>query len=389
MQTKNNFSNYKNIKRDGEVTVIIAAYLRYDSLNITLQSVYNQTYKKWNVLIIADCCDDHFIKNVDLSDSRVRLVNLPKRCGNQYGPNSVGIHIAKSEYIAFLNHDDLWLSDHLETALNIMDNNSSDFFLGRAAFCHSKNQEKRYDHEGRLLFSEINKPEAIWRCITGPNMFFEPASSWVIKTQLAKNIGYWLSPNDVNNTPVMNWLSRAAKDKTKFCFSKDVTTLKFNLHHSAPKISLLKKIGYKLHLNKVNKIPAFNWLFGIIRIQSSSSPRYLNQESDLGMVEYYLHLHPNKIRNFIKIDINEAEKNELVTRKKLVKPIVMDNVEKQKIKKFEEFIKSGIKEEKTKKYSISSTKKFNSTIYLRTGEKISTFVSSETIINELHKLEII
>ncbi len=39
-----------NIKNDKEVTIIIAAYIRYDSLNIALQSVYNQTYKKWNVL---------------------------------------------------------------------------------------------------------------------------------------------------------------------------------------------------------------------------------------------------------------------------------------------------------------------------------------------------
>ena len=121
---KNISSDYSNLKNDKEVTIIIAAYLRYDSLNIALQSVYKQTYKKWNVLIIADCCDDQFLEKVDLSDSRVRLINLPLRCGNQYGPNSVGIHMATTEYIAFLNHDDLWLSDHLEIAIETMYNNS-------------------------------------------------------------------------------------------------------------------------------------------------------------------------------------------------------------------------------------------------------------------------
>ena len=113
------------IKNDGIVTVIIAAYNRAELLNITLQSVYKQTYKKWKVIIIADCSDKDFIDAVDLSNPKVKFINLPFRCGNQYGPNSVGIHIANTEYIAFLNHDDLWLSDHLEIAIKELKISSS------------------------------------------------------------------------------------------------------------------------------------------------------------------------------------------------------------------------------------------------------------------------
>ena len=105
---------------DNSVTIIIATYIRYEALNLSLQSVYSQTYTNWKVLIIADCCDAEFISNVDLSNEKVQLINLPQRCGNQYGPNSVGIHLAQSQYIAFLNHDDLWLSDHLEIAIKTM-----------------------------------------------------------------------------------------------------------------------------------------------------------------------------------------------------------------------------------------------------------------------------
>ena len=73
---------------DNSVTIIIATYIRYEALNLSLQSVYSQTYTNWKVLIIADCCDAEFISNVDLSNEKVQLINLPQRCGNQYGPNS-------------------------------------------------------------------------------------------------------------------------------------------------------------------------------------------------------------------------------------------------------------------------------------------------------------
>ena len=95
--------SYWKIRKDSVVTIIIAAYHRHCSLNIALKSIYRQTYPHWQVLVIADCCDKDFRDNVDLSDNRVRFINLPRRCGNQYGPNSVGIHLADSGYIAFLN----------------------------------------------------------------------------------------------------------------------------------------------------------------------------------------------------------------------------------------------------------------------------------------------
>ena len=105
-------SPYWKVKEDSVVTIIVATYLRHHALNIALKSIYQQTYPHWQVLVIADCCHESFEKNVDLSDNRVKFINLPKRCGNQYGPNSVGIHLADTEYIAFLNHDDVWVSDH-------------------------------------------------------------------------------------------------------------------------------------------------------------------------------------------------------------------------------------------------------------------------------------
>jgi len=72
-------SSYWKVKEDSVVTIIIAAYLRHEPLNIALKSIYQQTYPHWQVLVIADCCDKSFKDNIDLSDNRVKFINLPKR----------------------------------------------------------------------------------------------------------------------------------------------------------------------------------------------------------------------------------------------------------------------------------------------------------------------
>jgi glycosyltransferase involved in cell wall biosynthesis len=214
------------------ITVIISAYQRPAELNRTLRSVYRQSYTDWRVLIVADCCSVDYVAAVDLSHPRVEMLNLPLRCGNQYGPNSVGIHRATTPWIAFLNHDDLWLPDHLEIALDTLRAQQADLFLGKAAFCHSVGQERLVPEHGRLFFSETNQPDRIWRLVSGPNWVFEPASSWVVRTALAQQVGYWSRPDTLEITTVMDWLRRCCRAGANFCFSPLVSALKLNLHHA-------------------------------------------------------------------------------------------------------------------------------------------------------------
>jgi glycosyltransferase involved in cell wall biosynthesis len=215
--------------RDGKVTVVIATYMRADALRITLEALYRQTYSNWNALIIADCCSKDHLDQLQPLNKKVQYINLPVRCGQQYGPNSVGIYLADTEYIAFLNHDDIWLNDHLERAISSLNTERKNIYFGKAAFCHYQNQPAPPE---RLLFSEINRPEELWCSLKGPNHFFEPASSWVIKTKQAKAVGFWNSPDQVAHTPVMDWIMRlACNRKSKFAFGTEVTTLKFNMHH--------------------------------------------------------------------------------------------------------------------------------------------------------------
>jgi len=347
-------SSYWKVNKDSTVTIVIAAYLRHKPLNVALKSIYKQTYKQWQALVIADCCETTFKDNIDLSDERVKYINLPMRCGNQYGPNSVGIHLADTEYIAFLNHDDLWLSDHLETAINSLKENDADFFMGKAAFCHYRNQKVNSDEKGRLVFSEINRPETIWRCLTGPNSLFEPASSWVIKNELSKKIGYWNKPDSLLITPVMNWIQRGAKEKARFCYSNKPTTLKFNLH----------------------------------QVNNNDVPIYHISDPFIGLVEQFTSIDPETVRQFIAEDLKEALSRKLVSRKELREPFIITPAEKRLQDKYQDFVES-IKDNNQAANSNNNNNidaQWVSVITRRTGETFDQFVAPEIVIRELIKL---
>jgi hypothetical protein len=62
-------------------------------------------------------------------DSRIHWHNLDKNTGHQSGPNNLGLRLARSRYVAYLGHDDLWLPSHLDALLPALESG--------AAFAHT------------------------------------------------------------------------------------------------------------------------------------------------------------------------------------------------------------------------------------------------------------
>ncbi|MUK67976.1 glycosyltransferase family 2 protein [Aliivibrio fischeri] len=101
------------------VSVVIPVYNRANVINNTLNSVASQTYKNIEVIIVDDCSNDsHELKrkleNYDLNIKYIRHET------NLHGgaARNTGIDIAKGEYIAFLDSDDLWSVDKIEQCIN-------------------------------------------------------------------------------------------------------------------------------------------------------------------------------------------------------------------------------------------------------------------------------
>lgn len=212
------------------VTVVVATYGRPDALACALESVRRQTEQRWQVLVIGDCCGQAGNVVAGLDDPRIRFANLPARQGEQGPPNSVGMRLADTPLIALLNHDDLWLPDHLARALPAIKRRQLDMYSGSAAFAHYVVDVP--GDRSRPVFSERTPPRRTLSDVFASQAFaFEPASALVFTRELAMRIGPWRPAVDLHRTPYHDWLLRVWRAGAAFFTDPRITTLKFNTHN--------------------------------------------------------------------------------------------------------------------------------------------------------------
>lgn len=97
-----------------KISVVIPLYNKAHTIVHTLQTVINQTYKDFEVVIVNDGSTDDSVRviNENFHDSRINIINQ-ENGGVSVARNS-GIKAARGEWIAFLDADDEWLPDYLE-----------------------------------------------------------------------------------------------------------------------------------------------------------------------------------------------------------------------------------------------------------------------------------
>lgn len=96
------------------VSVIIPTYNRAHVLGRSIQSVLNQTYQDFELIVVDDGSSDNTEEVVrNFNDIRIKYIRHDKNRGVSAARNT-GIKAAQGEYIAFNDSDDEWLSHHLE-----------------------------------------------------------------------------------------------------------------------------------------------------------------------------------------------------------------------------------------------------------------------------------
>lgn len=100
------------------ISVIMPLYNNEKYVIEAIQSVINQTYKDWELIIINDASTDNSKEIVQRFlhkqlDSRIKFIDLENNKGVSFTRN-LGIKEAKGEYISFLDSDDLWDKEFLK-----------------------------------------------------------------------------------------------------------------------------------------------------------------------------------------------------------------------------------------------------------------------------------
>jgi glycosyltransferase involved in cell wall biosynthesis len=107
------------------VSVIVPTYKRVDLLRRTLKSLSEQSYSRFEVIVVNDAGPDvQEVVNSFKQMMEIKYLCHPFNRGLAAARNT-GIKAAKGKYIAYLDDDDIYYPNHLETLIQFLEN--SDF----------------------------------------------------------------------------------------------------------------------------------------------------------------------------------------------------------------------------------------------------------------------
>ncbi|WP_318641756.1 glycosyltransferase family 2 protein [Flavobacterium ardleyense] len=111
------------------VSIIMPAYNAEKYIEQAIQTIQNQTFTNWELLIVDDLSTDttvKIVKHACAKDRRISIQQLNQNSGTGVARNTA-LQKAQGRYIAFLDADDLWREDKLEKQLAFMQANNYPF----------------------------------------------------------------------------------------------------------------------------------------------------------------------------------------------------------------------------------------------------------------------
>jgi glycosyltransferase involved in cell wall biosynthesis len=102
------------------ISIIIPTYNRADLISKAIQSVIDQSYKNWELIVVDNYSDDNTKEVIEaFNDDRILMLFTP-RTGSVAASRNLGVSYSKGEWIAFLDSDDWWFPNKLECVHNVI-----------------------------------------------------------------------------------------------------------------------------------------------------------------------------------------------------------------------------------------------------------------------------
>ncbi|TAE31091.1 MAG: glycosyltransferase family 2 protein [Cytophagales bacterium] len=191
------------------ISIITSTYNRSNVLRYAIESVRQQTLTDWELIVVSDAATDDTPDVVaSFADERIRFVELAHNHGEQSVPNNIGLSLARGQFVAFLNHDDLWLPDHLECSYNRLLETGADLVFGVGVLIRSATDIGLVGSLPPEGFRPVN---------------FVPASGWLFRHELVQRVGPWRSYREIWPIPSLDWLMRAYRLTIRFASSEQIT----------------------------------------------------------------------------------------------------------------------------------------------------------------------
>lgn len=109
------------------VSVIVPVYNAEKFIRETVNTVLQQSYENWELILVDDCSCDNSVNIIKgYVSHKIKLIESKQNSGPAITRN-IGINSSKGRFIAFLDADDLWAKDKLQKQINFMVKNNYSF----------------------------------------------------------------------------------------------------------------------------------------------------------------------------------------------------------------------------------------------------------------------
>tara|TARA_B100000886_G_C20421682_1_gene491899 strand:+ start:2507 stop:3262 length:756 start_codon:yes stop_codon:yes gene_type:complete len=246
-------------KKEKKIDIILPNFNSSGYIKETIKSIIDQTFKNWKLIIVDDCSDKKtrtllkkFSKN-----RRIKIYWLKKNKGAGYCRN-YAIKKSKSPYLAFIDSDDIWKKDKLETQLRFMENNNYLFTYTNYETFGKKikfiSPAKEYDFKKFVNDTSICTSTMIIKRNILKNVEFinsEICEDYFFKCKILKICNaycledyltkYRIRKNSLQSSSLKNfyWIWKINREHNKFNFLENFFSLFFI------SINSLRKYGFK------------------------------------------------------------------------------------------------------------------------------------------------
>lgn len=226
-------------------SVVIPLYNKQNCVKKTIETVLNQTFQNFEIVIINDGSKDESVNVIkSIKDMRIKLLEQ-ENSGVSIARNR-GIKESKAKYIAFLDADDYWEENHLSNFVNLINKYSDKVDMFSNASKQLQNGKfifpKLSDYENYIGIVDYFKVSLI------SNGFINSSSVCVKKDVMNNN----LFPLGMKNFEDMITWARIANNKG-FAFSSEQTSIYvIDNAEASSHINFENYLKYEKLLNKID-----------------------------------------------------------------------------------------------------------------------------------------
>lgn len=227
-----------------KVSIVIPTFNRADLIDRTIESVLNQTYENFEVLIVDDASTDNTYEVISsISDERIRYIQLEKNTKGTMTRN-VGIENSSGEYVAFLDSDDEWVPTKLEEQIQFISNFNKSEFLCFTGLILNNGNEKVYLNQRQL---KENEDILDYILVYGNKV---QTSTFLLPTKIAKEVKF---NSDLKKHQDWDFCLRLKKQGIQFFYLNKRLTI-WNVDPREDRISINNKYNYSINWYKNSKM---------------------------------------------------------------------------------------------------------------------------------------